>query len=87
MDVRLSLVPVGRLSTNSEVDRNAATVQGGGIFGDSGVTVTIEAGSSIDHNSATNEGGGIYSLGGTLNGATAGPGGNVYDNTPDNIYP
>ncbi|MGH3123553.1 MAG: hypothetical protein ACRDND_21385 [Streptosporangiaceae bacterium] len=43
---------------------------------------------TITDNTCSNVGGGIYYQGNsTLTGVTAGTGGTVYDNIPDDIYP
>jgi hypothetical protein len=53
--------------------------------------VTLDEDSTVTGDTVTGyyatNGGGIYNAcGGTLNGAVAGTGGNVYDNTPDDIF-
>jgi hypothetical protein len=58
---------------------------GGGIAAFNTV-VTMTGSATITDNTSSNVGGGIYN-GGTLVGAVAGTGGNVYNNTPDDIHP
>jgi hypothetical protein len=73
------------LANGSTVTYNTAG-EGGGIFVEGG-TATLATGSTVTYNTAFADGGGIFVEGGTLNGATAAPppGGNVYNNTPDDI--
>jgi hypothetical protein len=75
---------------NSTVSGNTAAGpqgEGGGIVNVQDETLTMTGTSTITGNTAGYEGGGIYNYG-TLVGAVAGtgPGGNVYDNQPDNIF-
>jgi hypothetical protein len=70
----------------SSVTGNTATGFGGGGITNNG-SVTLKY-SSVTGNTTTGDGGGILndvSAGGTLTGAVAGKGGNVYGNKPDNI--
>jgi hypothetical protein len=59
--------------------------EGGGIENEDG-TVTLNGSSTITGNTASSVGGGILNFCGTLNGAVAGTGGNVYNNHPDDIF-
>ncbi len=63
--------------------RFPASSQGGGIY-NTGNAVTLNGWSSITNNKASSQGGGIYNQVGTLNNAI--DGGNVRNNTPDNIF-
>jgi hypothetical protein len=74
--------PQGVTLINSSVSGNTTTGRGGGIYNDSGNTLTLNN-STVTGNSAVS-GGGIYNLG-TLIGAVAGA--NVFGNTPDQIAP
>jgi hypothetical protein len=70
----------------STVTGNTANAVGG-ISNEAG-TVTLDKGSTITGNTGRSAtGGGIYNFcGATLTGAVAGTGGNVYNNTPDDIF-
>jgi hypothetical protein len=75
------------LNDSSTVTSNRATgslATGGGIYNEGGA-VTLNNNSAISGNSATVNGGGVYNNGGTLNNAL--PSVNVYNNSPDDIYP
>jgi hypothetical protein len=48
-------------------------------------TLTLNGGSSINDNHARSSSGGIFNFAGTLNGVVAGSGGNVFDNTPEDV--
>ena len=48
--------------------------------------MTLNGSSTITGNTASSVGGGILNFCGTLNGAVAGTGGNVYNNHPDDIF-
>jgi hypothetical protein len=65
---------------------NLSFAGGGGIYM-SNTTVTMTGSATITGNTSPTHGGGIFHASGTLVGAVAGTGGNVYNNTPDNIYP
>ena len=66
---------------------NRATTDGGGIVSQTGgAAVTLNDSATITGNTAGPAGGGgIFNLCGTLNGAVAGAGGNVFNDKPDNI--
>ena len=57
---------------------------GGGI--ENRGTLTLNGNSTVTGNTASDDGGGVYNSCGTLNGAVAGTGGNVFGNTPDDIF-
>jgi hypothetical protein len=57
---------------------------GGGVYNLG--TLTLSDSATISGNAA-DQGGGIYAVSGSiLNGVVYGPGGNVYDNMPDDCY-
>jgi len=81
----------GGIFTNGTVTMNdSATItgntaqEGGGIWSQGG-TVTMTGSAIITGNTADVTGGGILNHCGTLNGAVAGAGGNVFGNKPDDI--
>jgi hypothetical protein len=72
------------LNDSSSVSVNTANRDGGGVYNhNSGVPITLNGTSTITNNSAGTgyHGGGVY---GTTNGIA---GVNIYDNTPDDVYP
>jgi len=73
---------------DTRVADNRAPFGGGGIYNDG--TLILAHHSTVTGNwmdpETTYHGGGIWNRG-TLQGAIPGPGGNVHDNTPDDIYP
>jgi hypothetical protein len=69
---------------NSTVSGNTVRGDGGGIYNEG--TVTLNGSSTITGNTAGGDGGGIDNSCGTLNGAVPGTGGNVYNNTPGDIF-
>ena len=86
----------GTLTMNdaSALTDNQADETGGGVHLVGG-TVRMTGAASISGNTAQGledeggqpgEGGGLYRAGGRLRGATCGPGGNVYGNTPDDCF-
>jgi hypothetical protein len=79
------------LNDSATITGNTAGRRGGGIFDWVG-TVTLNGSATITGNTAIGKtfptrqvGGGIFSLCGTLNGAVAGAGGNVFRNKPGNL--
>lgn len=78
------------VTANTAGGPSSAYGLGGGIYVGGG-SVTLTGTSTITANTATGTagafGGGVFVQGGTLSGATAGTGGNVFGNTPDDIYP
>lgn len=76
----------GTITLNGSIigANNADDTAAGGIYNAPGHTVTLN-GSTITGNKAL-FGGGIYNDCGTLVNAVAGTGGNVYGNTPDDIF-
>jgi len=75
------------LNGNAAITSNRATTDGGGIVSQTGgAAVTLNDSATITGNTAGPAGGGgIFNLCGTLNGAVAGAGGNVFNDKPDNI--
>jgi hypothetical protein len=72
------------LGGNTQISGNSAPGYGGGIYDNFG-SVTMSGKAKVHDNSCGILGGGIYHDGGAVSGATAG--GNVYDNTPNDISP
>jgi hypothetical protein len=72
------------LTLNGSTSISANTAPGGGGVYNEG-SVMLNGVSSISGNTAY-LGGGIYDVDGTLIGCVPGAGGNVFDNTPDDIY-
>jgi predicted outer membrane repeat protein len=73
------------MSDNAQIYENGA-YNGGGVYG--GVTMSDNA--QIHDNTAQNHGGGIYRGSSAVPGCIPGAeedGANVFDNTPDDIYP
>jgi hypothetical protein len=68
----------------SSVTDNTAAGDGGGIW--TNLLLTLNDGGSVTANTAGGRGGGIFSSG-MLAGASAGIGGDVFGNSPDDIYP
>ena len=72
------------MNDSSSITGNQAVYNGGGIA--NGADVTMNDASTISRNTAGVRGGGVWNPGsGTLNGVV--DGGNVFSNTPDNVYP
>lgn len=72
------------LNDTARISGNTSSDVGGGIAAYD-MVLTMTGNASITGNSAGSHGGGIGYFNSTLIGATAGTGGNVYDNTPDDI--
>jgi hypothetical protein len=77
------------LNDNTSISGNSASPDGavGGGIAAFDTTVTMTGSATITNNTSSNVGGGIYHQNSTLVGAVAGTGGNVYNNTPDDIFP